>query len=80
MRKRNGATSNYWCNLLCNQGVRPPLQDYLPEQLKRVIKSAWSTDPADRPSAEDILGILDATISTMSALDFDAGISSMNAV
>jgi hypothetical protein len=80
MRKKNGATSNYWHNLLCSQGLRPPLPEYIPEQLKVAIKSAWSTDPANRPSTEYILEILDVTISTMSAIVFADGASGTNVV
>lgn len=47
-----------WRKMLVD-GVRPQLPDYIPTQLRDIISAAWSTEPSSRPTAEDILQVLE---------------------
>ena len=44
---------------------RPVLPDNLPPLLADIIKQAWDTDPAARPSAADILNVLEQCTSVL---------------
>lgn len=41
------------------EGLRPNLPNELPGPLRNIIRQGWSTDPAQRPKAEDMLAVID---------------------
>jgi serine/threonine protein kinase len=42
-----------------NQGMRPLIKDDLPEGVSRLIQRCWDTNPAFRPSSEELLRMVD---------------------
>ena len=54
-----------WLSLLC-EGMRPSLPQIIPKSLAAIIQQSWATEPTARPTAAEILGVLDAIVITAS--------------
>ena len=54
-----------WLRILSVDERRPILPDYIPESLSHVIELAWSCNPDARPSAEDILTVIEDCIAVV---------------
>ena len=51
--------------MLAIDSARPALPDTLPRALQEVITRAWDTDPAARPSADEMLSALELCTSVL---------------
>jgi serine/threonine protein kinase len=58
-------TYEMWRKMLVS-GRRPELPSYLPKQLTDIISAGWATDPAERPTAESVLRVLEAVLAAAS--------------
>jgi hypothetical protein len=57
--KPNQVSQELWLELLTAHNVRPDLPDDMPLSLRNIIQRGWSSDPSERPPAEQILSVLD---------------------
>lgn len=49
---------NMWYKLIAIEGKRPMLPINLPREIQNIIELAWSTNPQDRPTAQEIYDTL----------------------
>jgi hypothetical protein len=48
-----------WYDALVNKHQRPSIPDSVPEPFATALAKAWSTNPKDRPSAAELLNVLE---------------------
>lgn len=48
-----------WHQLLTVENLRPNLPECLPAPLRAIIRRGWVTTPSERPSAAEILEVID---------------------
>lgn len=54
-------TYEVWRTMLLS-GIRPDLPPNLPRHLKTILQAAWASDPCVRPTAEDVLQVLETIL------------------
>lgn len=52
-------TPSDWYTQLTVHKVRPQLPKHMPAELKTMIQAAWDSDPMVRPTADEILKLLE---------------------
>ena len=57
------ATDTQIYNQLVIENQRPQLPEFIPDMLRAVIARAWDSDAALRPTADEILGVLESLYS-----------------
>jgi hypothetical protein len=48
-----------WHDIVAVEEKRPTLPEHTPARIRAIIESGWRTNPSHRPSAADILKVLD---------------------
>lgn len=48
-----------WLEMLTVENLRPKLPEALPGPLRKIIEQGWSTEPSARPTAAEILAVID---------------------
>ncbi len=54
-----------WLRIISVDERRPLLPDYIPDSLRDIIERAWNCNPDFRPSATDILTVLEDCIAVV---------------
>jgi hypothetical protein len=55
----NLVSQQRWLEMLTLDNLRPTLPDALPGPLRKIIEQGWSSDPTERPTAAEILTVID---------------------
>jgi hypothetical protein len=55
----NLVSQQRWLEMLTLDNLRPTLPEALPGPLRKIIEQGWSSDPTERPTAAEILTVID---------------------